>query len=214
MNSGSKINIRLLLPTAFVLLMWLIKLAETIFHFNLIKLGIFPRQFWGLPGILFTPLIHAGFSHLISNSLPLIFLATGIIYYYKTSGIKIILLIYFLTGILIWLFARPAYHIGASGLIYGFAAFLFFGGIIRRDAGSIALSLIVTFLYGGMIWGVLPLDEHVSWEAHLFGGIVGIILSFVYKNNDRIKKYDWEDEPEEEQNEKPEISYKKGYPFD
>jgi membrane associated rhomboid family serine protease len=209
-----KKNIRLLLPTAFVLLMWLTKLSETIFHFNITSLGIYPRQVWGLPGILLSPLIHANFNHLISNSFPLIFLATGILYYYKNSGIKIVLLIYFFTDVLIWLFARPAYHIGASGLIYGFAAYLFFSGVIRREAGSIALSLIVTFLYGGMIWGILPLDEQISWEAHLFGAIIGMVLAFVFKKQDHLTKYDWENETEEEQSEKPEISYKKGYPYD
>jgi membrane associated rhomboid family serine protease len=213
MNNDIKKNYILLVPTIFIAFCWLVKLGEIVFHFNLIELGIFPRQIWGLPGIFFTPLIHADFSHLISNSLPLIFLATGIFYYYKTSSLKIILLIYFITGILIWLFARSAYHIGASGLIYGFASFLFFSGIIRRDTGAIALSLIVTFLYGGMIWGLLPLDKYISWEAHLFGGIVGFILSIAFRKADRIKKYEWEDEENVEKPEKLEISYKKGYPF-
>jgi membrane associated rhomboid family serine protease len=207
-------NIILFVPLIFVVLMWLVKIAETLFHFSLIPLGIYPRQIFGLPGILFGPIIHANFNHLMSNTLPFLFLATGVFYLYRTSSVKIVLLIYFLTDILIWIFARPAYHIGASGLIYGFASFLFFGGVIRRDTRSIALALIVVFLYGGMIIGVFPLDYHISWEGHLIGGIVGFILAIVFRKSDKPKKYDWEDEEEDEENQaKPEISYKKGYPF-
>jgi membrane associated rhomboid family serine protease len=214
MKIDFKKYILLFVPLFFVVLMWLVKIAETLFHFSLVTLGIFPRQIFGLPGILFAPVIHANFNHLMSNTLPLLFLGTGIFYLHRTSSVKIVLLIYFLTDILIWIFARPAYNIGASGLIYGFASFLFFGGMIRRDTRSVALALIVVFLYGGMIIGIFPLDYHISWEAHLLGGIVGLIMAFVFRKSDKPKKYDWEDEEVEDKNqEKPEISYKKGYPF-
>jgi membrane associated rhomboid family serine protease len=99
----------------------------------------------------------------------------------------------------VWIFARQAYHIGASGLVYGFVAFLFFSGIIRRDNRSIALALIVTFLYGGLTWGILPIKAEISWEAHLFGSIIGILLAFVFRKSDPAPKYDWETEEEQNQ---------------
>ena len=143
-------------PVAFVLLLWLIKITEIISHSSFVKFGILPRTVSGLIGIITAPLVHADFNHLISNSLPLLVLGLGIFYSYPSTSKKLYIGIYILHGMLVWLFARQAYHIGASGLIYGLVAFLFFSGIIRRDNRSIALALIVTFLYGGLTWGVLP----------------------------------------------------------
>src|SRR3989339_1510740 len=114
------------------------------------------------------------------------------------SNLKIILTLRqkIIPGIFVWIFGRPAYHIGASGLIYGFVSFLFFSGLIRRDNRSIALALIVTFLYGGIIWGVLPIKAETSWESHLFGSIIGIMFAFIFRKADPAPKYDWEDEEE------------------
>ena len=120
--------------------------------------------------------------------------------FYRNSSYKVILIIYLGTGILDWIFARKAYHIGASGIIYGFVTFLFFSGIIRRDTRAIALALLVTFLYGSLIWGILPVDSSVSWESHLFGSIMGIFCAFLYKSSDPAVKYDWEDEDDNEKN--------------
>lgn len=197
----------ILYPVLFVILIWLIKIIEFLFGFDLTMLGLFPRSITGLIGIITFPLIHSNLDHLMSNTLPFLLLGTGIFYFYPNCSKKVITIIYIFTGIFVWLFARPAFHIGASGLIYGFASFLFFSGIIRRDTRSITLSLLVTFLYGGLIWGVLPLDNHVSWEGHLFGGMVGLISAFIFRKSDPYKKYDWEDEPDTEPDKKPEISY-------
>ena len=120
--------------------------------------------------------------------------------FYRKSSYKVILIIYIGTGLLDWLFARKAYHIGASGIIYGFVAFLFFSGIIRRDTRAIALALLVTFLYGSLIWGILPLDSGISWESHLFGSIMGIFCAFLYKKSDPAIKYEWEYEDDNEKN--------------
>ena len=189
----------LIYPLAFVILLWLVKIFEISLGTNLTSLGIFPRKFSGLIGIITAPLIHADFNHLISNSIPLLILGLGISYSYPTLSKKLFLGVYVLHGLLVWIVARQAYHIGASGLVYGFVSFLFFSGIIRRDNRSIALALIVTFLYGGLTWGVLPIKEEVSWEAHLFGSIVGIILAFVFRKADPAPKYDWEDEDANEE---------------
>jgi len=181
-------------PIAFVILLWLVKIAEITFGINLAYLGIFPRKISGLIGIITAPFIHADFNHLISNSIPLLLLGLGISYSYPTSSRKLFLAVYVLHGLLVWIIARQAYHIGASGLVYGFVSFLFFSGIIRRDNRSIALALIVTFLYGGLTWGVLPIKAEISWEAHLFGALIGIVFAFIFRKADPAPKYDWEDE--------------------
>ncbi len=181
-------------PIAFVILLWVIKVIESSSGINFIQYGVFPRKLSGLIGIITAPLIHADFNHLISNSLPLLFLGMGISYSYPTSSKKLFLGVYVFHELLVWIFARQAYHIGASGLVYGFVSFLFFSGIIRRDNRSIALALIVTFLYGGLTWGVLPIKAEISWEAHLFGSIVGIIFAFIFRKADPAPMYDWEKE--------------------
>jgi membrane associated rhomboid family serine protease len=184
-------------PVIFVVLIWIIKILEASLEFNLVSFGIFPRKISGLIGIITAPLIHADFNHLISNSIPLLFLGLGISYAYPTISRKLFLAVYVMHGLLVWIFARQAYHIGASGLIYGFVSFLFFSGIIRRDNRSIALALIVTFLYGGLTWGVLPIKAEISWEAHLFGSLVGIMFAFIFRKSDPAPKYDWEEEVDE-----------------
>ena len=200
MDDKKKFITSLILPVAFVFLLWVIKISEIIFNLDFTGFGILPGSFNGMPGILFAPLIHANIKHLFSNSIPLLFLGSGIIYFYRNSSYKVILIIYLGTGILDWIFARKAYHIGASGIIYGFVTFLFFSGIIRRDTRAIALALLVTFLYGSLIWGILPVDSSVSWESHLFGSIMGIFCAFLYKSSDPAVKYDWEYEDDNEKN--------------
>lgn len=181
-------------PSTFVMLLWLVKVIEISFGISLVSLGIFPRKISGLIGIITAPLIHADFNHLISNSLPLLFLGLGISYSYPTKSKKLFIGVYILHGLLVWIIARQAYHIGASGLVYGFVSFLFFSGIIRRDNRSIALALIVTLFYGGLTWGVLPIKAEISWEAHLFGSLIGIMFAFIFRKADPAPKYDWEDE--------------------
>ncbi|MDR3665945.1 MAG: rhomboid family intramembrane serine protease [Ignavibacteriaceae bacterium] len=207
MDDKKKFISSLILPVGFVLLLWVIKLSEIIFNINFISFGILPGSIRGIPGILFAPLIHANIKHLFSNSLPILFLGTGIIYFYRHASYKVMIIIYLGTDILDWIFARKAYHIGASGIIYGFVTFLFFSGIIRRDTRAIALALLVTFLYGSLIWGVLPLDSGVSWESHLFGSILGIFCAFLYKDSDPAIKYEWEyeDDDDEKNNDDPEL---------
>lgn len=171
MDDKNKFVSSLILPVGFVFLLWIIKIIELVFNLDFTEYGLLPGTMKGIPGILIGPLIHANIKHLFSNSIPLLFLGSGIIYFYRNSSYKVILIIYLGTGILDWIFARKAYHIGASGIIYGFVTFLFFSGIIRRDTRAIALALLVTFLYGSLIWGVLPLDR---------GRIVGISFVRLY----------------------------------
>jgi membrane associated rhomboid family serine protease len=200
----------LLIPGGFVVLLWIILIIQQFFSINFpYELGLYPRSLSGLLGIITSPLIHGGYAHLFSNTLPIFVLAAGIIYFYPESAFKVLTLIYLLTGVLVWLFARSVHHIGASGLIYGFAAFLFFSGIFKRDNRSIGLSLLVTFLYGGMVWGILPGQPGISWESHFFGGLTGIFCAFIFRKKDKHFKYDWETEESDIPPNKLEISYDK-----
>ncbi len=212
-NDKKKIISSLILPLSFVALLWLIQIYQVVFDTSFIKFGLYPRKFTGLIGIITAPLIHAGFGHLFSNTIPLLFLGIGILYFYPKSGIKVFIMVYFVPGIFVWLVARSAYHIGASGMVYGLVSFLFFSGVIRRDTRSIALALIVTFLYGSIIWGIVPQNNGISWEYHLFGSLIGICCAFIYRKSDPYKRYDWEDEDDEDDKGKLEISHDKSYPF-
>jgi membrane associated rhomboid family serine protease len=198
---------KLIIPLTFPILLWIIYIVTYLFNISTYQLGILPRNLSGLIGIFTSPLIHGGFSHLISNTAPLIVMGFSIFYFYPKVAYKVFTIIYFGTGILVWIFAREAYHIGASGIIYGFVSFLFFSGVFRKDNRSIALALVVVFLYGGLIWGVLPVEKGVSWESHLFGAFVGIIPAFIFRKIDPPKRYDWEDEDSDTPVEKLEVSY-------
>lgn len=184
----------IIFPLSFLVLLWLIQFVQYLFLLKLVKYGLLPQTTKGLTGIFTAPLIHSGFNHIISNSIPLLFLGTGIFYFYKEAAYKVFFMVYFIPGILVWFLGRESFHIGSSGLVYGYVTFLFFSGLIRRDNRSIALALIVTFLYGSLIWGVLPLSREISWEYHLFGALTGIYAAIIFRKSDPIKKYDWEEE--------------------
>ena len=171
----------LLFPFLFVSIIWMVKVLEIEEGFSFVKLGIYPRKFSGLIGIITSPFIHGDFQHLINNSLPLFILTTAVFYFYEELAYRVFFLIYLMVGLWVWFGARPAYHIGASGLIYGLGAFLFVSGIIRRYPKLLAISLLVAFLYGSMVWGILPIQEEISWESHLLGAFAGIILSFYFR---------------------------------
>ncbi|MFO8021867.1 MAG: rhomboid family intramembrane serine protease [Perlabentimonas sp.] len=201
-NVDSKIfKHSLILPSVFILILWLIAISEYVLNANFHFLGINPRTISGLIGIVLSPFIHGDFNHLLSNSVPLLVMGTGIIYFYRSLSYKVFLIIWLVSGACVWLAGRPSYHIGASGIVYGLAAFLFFSGVIRRDTRLAAISLVVVFLYGSMIWGVFPFWPSVSWEGHLFGGISGAICAVAFKDNGPKRKvYLWEMEDEEEDN--------------
>ncbi len=185
-----------------VSLLWLVKIIEIIFNINLTFLGVYPQSIKGLPGIIFSPLIHGDFSHLISNSLPLIILTSMLFYFYKKLGLRIIILTWLIGNVWLWIVGRESYHIGASGVIYGLAAFLFVSGILRRHPRLMAISMLIAFLYGSMVWGILPIQEGVSWEGHLMGMIAGILLAFFFKKEGPQRKvYDWELEDDEDDEE-------------
>ncbi len=190
----------LFVPIALVLLMWLVKFIEWVLNFRLSFLGIHPLHVDGLPGIILSPFLHADWKHLMANTVPMLVLGSALYYFYRSIATKVTIMILLLTGIWVWLGARGSYHIGASGLIYGLAFFLLISGFLRRDTRLMALSFVVVFLYGGMIWGVFPQffpEQNISWEGHLSGLIAGLILAFFYrKEGPQRKVYSWELESE------------------
>jgi membrane associated rhomboid family serine protease len=182
------------LPILFLAIIMAIEFVSNIFNLSFVQLGIFPREITGLIGIFTAPLIHSDIGHLYSNAIPLFVLGTSIFYFYPTSSKKITVIIYFFTNILVWIFARESYHIGASGIVYGLFSFLFFSGVFRKDRRAITLSVLTIFLYGGMAYGIFPTKEGISWESHLFGFIIGIFTAHFFRIKDVYKKYDWEEE--------------------
>ena len=177
-----KFFLSLLIPGIFVFILVMVKVCELLFQLDLSFLGIYPLEVKGLPGIILAPLVHENFKHLISNSVPILLLGSGLFYFYSDVALKVSGWIYILTGSFVWLGAREAWHIGASGIVYGLASFLFFSGIIRKYYRLVALSLLVVFLFGSMVWGMVPeLYRDVSWESHIMGFISGIITAVAYR---------------------------------
>jgi membrane associated rhomboid family serine protease len=196
-----KLLLSIIIPGIVVVLMWLVKIIEVLFGIDFSGFGIFPLTVEGLPGILFSPFIHADFKHLFNNTLPLFFLSIALFYFYSEVALKVFTWTFFLTGVLVWIAGRAAWHIGASGLVYGLASFLFFSGIIRRYFRLIALSLLIVFLYGSMVWGLFPgVYKNVSWESHMLGFFSGILLAVRYRNEGPQKPvYEWLDEEESQE---------------
>ena len=198
----NKILSSLFFPALFVAIMWVVKLLEIIFSVRFVEFGIYPRELYGLPGIITAPFIHGDFAHLFNNSLPVLILGTALFYFYRGISYKVFFLIYFITNLWLWSLGRPSYHIGASGLVYGLATFLFFSGIFRWNINLIVVSLLVTFLYGSLVWGILPIDHKISFEGHFVGSIAGIFLAIYYrKEGPQKKKYEWEEEKDNEDEE-------------
>lgn len=189
----------LLFPVVIVGLFWLVKLTENALNLDWSKFGILPLQIEGLPGILLSPFIHGSYDHLLSNSVPFLILAFALFYFYRNLAYRILFLIYILSGICVWLGGRESYHIGASGIIYGLASFLFFSGVLRKDANLLTIGIIVIFLYGSMFWGIFPIKPEISWESHLWGAASGLLLSFYYRHQGPVRPAaSWENDPDEE----------------
>lgn len=204
-------------PLFFVAMLWVLHFYKIMFLTGYPSMGIYPREYFGLQGIFTAPLFHADFDHLISNSLPLLGAMTIIFLFYRRVAYVSFALIYLLTGFAVWLFAREAFHIGASGVVYGLVSFIFWTGVFRRNIKSIILSLVVIVAYNGILYGILPTQPNVSWESHLFGAIVGSIVAYMLRkmierderrrdpswiNDDKTKRYYFErnifEESEEE----------------
>ena len=195
-----RLRIAFTVALSFALLLWALKLAEYLSGLDFTQFGIYPRRAGGLVGVLCAPFIHASFSHLFANTAPIIVIGTMLLYGYPRAAKVLLPVVYLGSGVAVWLFAREAYHIGASGLAFGMLFFVFTVGVLRRERRTIAISLLVFFLYGGMISGVLPGARDVSFESHLSGALIGVLLAFFLRHRDSEsprKQYSWEHEEAE-----------------
>ncbi|HEY9667673.1 MAG TPA: rhomboid family intramembrane serine protease [Coleofasciculaceae cyanobacterium] len=157
---------------------WVLELLDIlIFGQRLNIFGIIPRQIVGLRGILFAPFLHGGFVHLVANTIPLLTLGWFVMLqetsdFFVVTGITMLI-----SGVGVWLLGSSGVHVGASGIIFGYLGFLLARGYFERNFPSILFSLIVGFLYGGALWGILPTVPGISWEGHLFGFVGGILAA-------------------------------------
>lgn len=185
----------LAIPLYFVLFLWIVYWYELKFGVNLNEFGILPRKLAGLRGIFFGPFIHSDVAHLYQNSIPLFLLMLSLWYFYRNIALKIFIAGTLVLGLFTWVIGRSSFHIGASGIIYMLFGFIFFSGIFRRYYRLIAVSLAVIFLYGSMVWYILPVEEKISWEGHLSGFVTGILLAFIFKESGPQRmQYEWEEE--------------------
>jgi len=206
-------------PCIFVITLWLIHVWKLNFHVDLHEWGVYPRTVFGLSGILTEPLVHANLKHLFSNSVPLLALCWFLFYFYRDLGYVVFPMLWILSGTFTWCIGREAWHIGASGLIYGLSFFLFFSGVFRRYIPLMALSILVVFLYGSTIWYMLPvaelIEENLSWEGHLSGAFSGFMCAALFRKYgpQRPKDpFENEEEVEDEENEVNEENFLKKIP--
>lgn len=196
-NSNALLKAALKFSVSLVCVIFLVHVFHSITGKHLGNWGIFPREWDGFLGIFTAPLIHGSWEHLFSNAAPFFVTTTIIYFFYPRVAFPSFIFIYLLTGAAVWLFGRSVYHIGASGVVYGLVSFIFWSGIFRRNIKSIVLALVVTILYSGYLQGIVPFQEGISWESHLLGGVVGILVAFLFKGiieKDEENKDPWENE--------------------
>ncbi|WP_170227908.1 rhomboid family intramembrane serine protease [Vicingus serpentipes] len=198
----NKILNAIFFPSLFVLVISVVHALQYFLNYNWFHYGIYPLRVENLSGIILSVFIHGDFNHLFNNAIPLLILGTSLFYFYKEVALKVIVWIILMGGVWTWISAREAYHTGASGLIYGLFAFLMISGFIRRNTQLISLSFFVVLVYGSMVWGIFPIKLNISFEAHFWGFISGIVLAVYYRKQGPQKVvYEWpEEEGENEEN--------------
>jgi membrane associated rhomboid family serine protease len=184
---------RIRFPILLVILLWIIFIADHFFNLGLMYYGIYPRKWDSIGGIFTAPFIHGGWSHLISNSSPVLFLTIIMTIFYRKVTVAAFLIILVGSGLLVWLFGRESYHIGASGVVYGLVAFVFWAGVFRKNMKSVVLALVILIMYSGLFENLFPSEKtNISWESHLFGAFMGLFTAFLLKN---VKEDDEEEQP-------------------
>lgn len=192
----------LIVPLLIVAVMWLVKIIEVSFDIDLSFWGVKPHSAKGLIGILTMPFIHEGWEHLFSNTVPILVLGTALYYCYPTLANRVMLITYLVSGLFTWCIGKAdSLHIGASALVYGLNLFLIVSGFIRGNRMLLVISLIMVFLYGSFVWGMIPevaIPQNISWEGHLSGAIIGVLLAvFLRKEGPQKEVYHWDEEEED-----------------
>ena len=200
-------------PILFVILIGLIHFIQFVFNLDFYWLGIYPQKLSAIGGVVSSVLVHGNFNHLFNNAIPLLILGSALFYFYKPIALKVVVWVVLMGGFWTWVMARESYHIGASGLIYGLFSFLLLSGFIRLNKQLISLSFFVVIVYGSMVWGIFPVKLNISYEAHFWGFVSGIILAIFYRKQGLQKEvFVWE---EEDENDRKEDEYwKSGYDSD
>jgi len=201
-----RIIVAMVIPLFLIFVLYMIKILEIGMDWDFTHLGVYPLQQKGVFGIFAHPLVHSGFRHLLANTIPLFFLSWCLFYFYRSIAPYIFFIIWMGCGILTFLIGKPGWHIGASGVIYGLAFFLFFSGLLRKHIPLIAISLLITFIYGGLVWNMLPFfaKETTSWEGHLSGAITGALCAFAFRKYGPQKPIPFMDEEDEDNDENDE----------
>jgi len=169
-------------PAYLVCTIWAVYLVDFILPLRLNAYGIVPRTAGGLLGIPLTNFLHVNLRHLISNTVPLFVLSLLLTLFYRKIFFHVLIVIISSGGLLVWLLARSANHIGASMLIYGLAAFLISYGLLKRELIPVIVSIVVALIYGlSMLGGMLPFHGFISWEGHLFGAVGGVFAAYLFR---------------------------------
>ena len=170
---------------AFVVLLWVIEIVDTAMNNELDQYGVQPREAEGLLGILFAPVLHGGWDHLSANTLPALVLGFLVLFSGIVRGLEVTAVIWVVGGLGVWLVApSDTVHLGASVLIFGWLVYLMVRGIFTRRAGEIILGMVLFFMYGGLLLGVLPGQPGISWQGHLFGAIGGALAAWLVSATD------------------------------
>lgn len=193
----------LVIPLIIVALMWLVKVFEVSTGVSLNHWGLVPHSVNGLVGILTLPFLHSNWEHLLSNTVPILVLGTALYYCYPTLANRVMLITYLASGLITWCIGHPqSTHIGASALVYGLNLFLIVSGFIRGNRMLIIVSLIMVFLYGSFIWGMIPslaIPQNISWEGHLSGALIGVLLAiFLRKEGPQKEVHHWDEDDDDE----------------
>jgi len=203
MDKNLSVQESIFLAGGFVLLLWAVKLVESLFGENLYYLGVHPQVTSGLFGIIAAPLIHGSVQHLLGNTLPILLLGSMLIYGYPRSRWWVLIIVWLISGLGVWFFARASYHIGSSGLAHGVFFYLVIAGVLRHDSRSSALLMVAFFMYGAMFWTIFPREPGMSFEYHLFGALSGVVCAIAFSQWDPKpvrKTYSWENESADENN--------------
>jgi membrane associated rhomboid family serine protease len=165
--------------------MWAVEIFDRFVLGNVLeRQGILPRTLGGLDGILWAPLLHGSFPHLVSNTVPFVVLGGLVLLRGFRRWLMVTLYVTLLAGLAVWLFARSSIHIGASIVIFGYLGYLLVAGFVERNPIGIAIGLAVGVVFGTTILtGILPIHQGISWEGHLFGLLAGVTAAYGFKGD-------------------------------